>query len=244
MQARASRFLVRTAMARLARLVVPGYPHHIVQRGNNRQPIFVDDADRERFLTLLVQYANRHALPIHAFVLMPNHVHLLATPAEAGTLAAVMQGVGRSYVRWFNARHQRSGTLFEGRFRSSVVDTDRYALACSRYIELNPVRAGLVTSPAEFRWSSHRHNVGVRPNALITEHAAMWALGNTPFERQSSYRKMFEKPLGSAELAAFRQSVQSGWAVGRDDFVADLSGSNPRRVQPRRPGRPRKNRTV
>ena len=227
-------------MARLARLVVPGYPHHIVQRGNNRQLIFVDDVDRERYLGLLAEYAKRHDLPIHAFVLMPNHVHVLATPAEAKVIAAVMQGVGRSYVRWFNARHQRTGTLFEGRFRSSVVDTDRYALTCTRYIELNPVRAGLAASPDEFRWSSHRHNVGIQPHSMVTEHAAMWALGNTPFERQSSYRSMFDVPLEDAELAQFRQSVQSGWAVGHDDFVTNLAAGNPRHVRPRRPGRPTK----
>lgn len=226
-------------MARLARLVVPGYPHHIVQRGNNRQPTFVDDVDRERYLTLLAEYTKRHELPIHAFVLMPNHVHLLATPAEASALASVMQGVGRTYVRWFNARHQRTGTLFEGRFRSSVVDSDRYALTCTRYIELNPVRAGLVASPAEFRWSSFRHNVGIQAHPLVTEHAAMWALGNTPFDRQLSYRGMFEAPLAEADLALFRQSARSGWAVGQKEFITAIAGSNPRRVQPRRPGRPR-----
>lgn len=227
-------------MARLARLVVPGYPHHIVQRGNNRQPIFVDDVDRDRYLTLLGEYAKRQQLPIHAFVLMPNHVHLLATPAEQGVLAGVMQGVGRCYVRWFNARHQRTGTLFEGRFRSSVVDTDRYALTCTRYIELNPVRAGLAASPAEFRWSSFRHNAGIQAHPLVSEHAAMWALGNTPFERQSAYTGMFEVPLAEADIALFRQSVRSGGAVGEDGFATVSAGTNPRRLHPRRPGRPRR----
>jgi putative transposase len=226
-------------MARLARLVVPGYPHHVVQRGNNRQAIFVDDVDRERYLHLLADYAKRYDLPVHAFVLMPNHVHLMATPADTGSLAAVMQGLGRSYVRWFNARHHRTGTLFEGRFRSSVIDTDRYALACSRYIEMNPVRAGLVASPAEFRWSSFRHNAGLQPSPIVKEHATMWALGNTPFDRQLQYRRLFDTPLKSDEITAFRSSVQSGWAVGDQRFVEMVSEAGPRRVQPRKPGRPR-----
>lgn len=227
-------------MARLARLVVPGYPHHVIQRGNNRQSIFVDDVDRERYLVLLAEYAKRHELPIHAFVLMPNHVHLLATPADAGALAAVMQGVGRTYVRWFNARHQRTGTLFEGRFRSSVVDSDRYALTCTRYIELNPVRAGLVEAPGEFRWSSFRHNVGIQPHPLVTEHAAMWALGNTPFDRQLSYRATFDLPLAESELALLRLSIQGGWVLGRDEFVSGLAHKGARRLKPGKPGRPRK----
>jgi putative transposase len=225
-------------MARLARLVVPGYPHHIVQRGNNRQAIFVDDTDRERFLAVLADSATRFDLPIHAFVLMPNHVHLLATPASETSLAGTMQAIGRSYARWFNKRHQRTGTLFEGRFRSSVVETDRYALACMRYIEMNPVRAALVAEPSEFRWSSHLHHIGTRKSALVSEHSLYWSLGNTPFERQAAYTKLFELPLGEAELAPIRASIQGGWAVGRPWGV----GSQPqiqRRPERLARGRPR-----
>lgn len=226
-------------MARLPRLIVPGYPHHIIQRGNNRQAIFADDVDRERYLLLLSESAKRHRLPIHAFVLMTNHVHLLATPAEVGAIAAVMQAVGRAYVRWFNKRHERSGTLFEGRFRSSMVDADHYALACTRYIEMNPVRAGLVSRPEEFRWSSHRHHVGLQPHPLITEHAAIWGLGNTPFERQSSYKKMFDAPHEELANTFIRKTINSGLPLGSEAWIEALSQRQTRPVKSGKPGRPR-----
>ncbi len=225
-------------MARLPRLVVPGYPHHLVQRGNNRQAIFVDDLDRDRYLKLLAEASRQHALPIHAFVLMPNHVHLLVTPATEEAMAAAMQDVGRAYVHWFNKRHQRTGTLFEGRFRSCVVETDRYALACTRYIEMNPVRAGIVNSPADFRWSSYRHNVGLQPHPLVTEHAATWALGNTPFERQLRYKKMFEVPMDESAITAIRTKLNKGLALGDESWIQNLAQHQNRPVQEGKRGRP------
>lgn len=225
-------------MARLPRLIVPGYPHHIVQRGNNRQAIFVDDSDRKRYLSLLIRSAQTHHLAIHAYVLMPNHVHLLATPPDESAVAATMQAIGRAYVRWFNRRHQRTGTLFEGRFRSCVVQSDHYLLACTRYIEMNPVRAKLVESPEAFRWSSHRHHIGLAPSAFITEHETMWALGNTPFERQSSYRKMFESPIGEQALTDIRTKLNKGRALGSPTWVEELSRSTSLPVLEGKPGRP------
>jgi len=230
-------------MARLPRLIVAGLPHLSIQRGNNRQAIFFDDADRERYLTLLNEAARRLEVSIHAYVLMPNHVHVLATPPDATSLATMMQSIGRSYVRWINRRYHRSGTLFEGRFRSTVVDANRYLLTCTRYIELNPVRAALVTEPAAFRWSSHRHNVGLESNPMVTEHPVFWQLGNTPFERQGEYRRMFEAPISAGELDAIRRSTNSGFVLGDADFLAEVQAAAPRRASPARPGRPSKGRT-
>jgi putative transposase len=226
-------------MARLPRLTAPGLPHHLIQRGNNRQAVFGDEADCVRYLDDLGELTARHGVAIHAYVLMPNHVHLLATPAAADALARVMQGMGSRYVRWFNARHGRTGTLWEGRFRSTVVQTDRYLLACMRYLESNPVRAGLVDEPSAFRWSSCRHHVGLRVDPLITEHAVFWALGNTPFERQSAYRRLFEQGGGEEEIQAIRQATRRGWALGEPGFVEEVSVKAGRRALPVRPGRPR-----
>lgn len=227
-------------MARLPRLTAPGLPHHLIQRGNNRQPVFVDEVDCARFLGDLAELAASHGLAIHAYVLMPNHVHLLATPAADDTLARLMQALGRRYVRWFNARHRRTGTLWEGRFRSTVVEADRYLLACMRYIELNPVRAGLVEDPAAYRWSSYRHQIGLLVDPLITEHAVFWALGNTPFERQLAYRRLFEHGVRAEEVGAIRRATQRGWALGEPGFVEEIGVKAGRRASPVRPGRPRK----
>lgn len=227
-------------MARLPRLTAPGLPHHIIQRGNNRQSIFVDEADCIRYLDDLSELATAHGLAIHAYVLMPNHVHLLATPAGRDTLPRLMQALGRRYVRRFNSRHRRTGTLWEGRYRSTVVDTDRYLLACMRYIELNPVRAGLVDQPAAYRWSSHRHQLGQAVDPLITEHAVYWSLGNTPFERQLAYRRLFERAPEDEEIAAIRKATQRGWALGEGGFVEEIAIKSGRRAVPIRAGRPRK----
>src|SRR5438270_3866114 len=158
-------------MSRLPRLHVPGLPLLILQRGNNGIGIFVDDADFEQYRDMLRSAARELSLPIHAYVMMPNHVHLLVTPTEAGAAGGLMQRLGRRYVRYFNDRHARSGTLWEGRYRSTVVEPMRYVLACYRYIERNPVRAGLVAEAAHYKWSSCRHHLGLAPDPLLTDHA-------------------------------------------------------------------------
>jgi putative transposase len=231
-------------MARLPRLTLPGHPHHVIQRGNNRQEVFRDAADCERFLALLGELAPAHRVAVHAYVLMPNHVHLLLTPAEAPALSRLMQALGRRYVIWFNRRHARTGTLWEGRFRASVVESERYLFACSRYIEMNPVRAGLVGDPAEYRWSSHAHHVGLRPEALIEEHPLIWSLGNTPFERQAAYRRLFEQSADAAEVDILRAAIQSGWVVGSAAFGSAIEAQIERRPMPRPRGRPRKAITI
>ena len=227
-------------MARLPRLTAPGLPHHLIQRGNNRQSVFIDEADCVSYLREFAELANGHGLAIHAYVLMPNHVHLLVTPAQRETLPKVMQALGRRYVRRFNDRHRRTGTLWEGRYRSTLIETDRYLLACMRYIEMNPVRAGLVNEAGHYRWSSHAHHVGLRLDHLITEHAVYWALGNTPFERQVAYRRLFERGQDAAEVEAIRYATHRGWALGQPAFVEGVSQSIGRRAAPRHAGRPRK----
>lgn len=227
-------------MARLRRLSAPGHPHHLIQRGNNRQAIFADAADCERYLDILSELATTHHVAVHAYVLMPNHVHLLVTPAEDGALSTLMQSLGRRYVAWFNKRYQRTGTLWEGRYRSSIIESERYLFACSRYIELNPVRAGLVTEPADYRWSTYGHHVGLRPTPWIREHPLIWSLGNTPFERQAAYRQLFDQPGAGTETEALRTAIQGGWAVGSPQFATALGGDVGRRATRGRAGRPRK----
>jgi putative transposase len=227
-------------MARLPRLSAPGLPHHLIQRGNNRQTIFVDEVDCTFYLRELAELAVAHGLAIHAYVLMPNHVHLVGTPAEPDTLPRLMQAMGRRYVRRFNDRHRRTGTLWEGRYRSTVVETDRYLLACMRYVELNPVRAGLVGEPGEYRWSSYGHQLGLRTDPLITEHAVYWSLGNTPFERQLAYRRLFERGTPSDELVSIRLAIHRGWALGDLAFAEHLAERAGRRVAAVRRGRPRR----
>jgi putative transposase len=225
-------------MARLPRLTRADYPHHIIQRGNNRQAIFVDRQDFETMLGLLAESAQKFSVAIHAYVLMDNHFHLLATPATAEALPLMMQAVGRSYVRYFNQRHGRSGTLWEGRYRSTLIEAERYLLACMVYIDLNPVRAGMVALPAAWPWSSHAHYLGQRIDKLVTPHALYWALGNTPFAREAAYAALVQAGIGSSEQAALTDAALTGWALGDADFVAELQKKSPRRVAKGRPGRP------
>lgn len=225
-------------MARLPRLTLPGYPHHVIQRGNNRQAIFVDRADFEAMLALLHEHSRKFEVAVHAYVLMDNHFHLLATPSTADGLPQMMQSIGRSYVRYFNGRHGRTGTLWEGRYRSTVIQSERYLLACMAYIDLNPVRAGLAARAVDYPWSSHAHWLGLRSDRLLTTHALYWALGNTPFAREAAYAALVQSGLGEKQLDALTQSALSGWALGEPDFVAELQKLTPRRVSKAKPGRP------
>lgn len=227
-------------MARLPRLVLPGQPHHIIQRGNNRQAIFVDDKDRQHFLATLRECALTHQVAIHAYVLMDNHVHLLATPQQQDGLSRMMQSLGRRYVGWFNHRHGRSGTLWEGRFRAALIEGERHLLACARYIELNPLRAGIAVDAGAYPWSSCAHHLGRRRDALVTEHPMYWALGNTPFEREAAYCELLEQGLSDAEVAALTASALKGWPLGSAGFLQGLAAQVDRPTAPRSRGRPRK----
>ncbi|OGB29761.1 MAG: transposase [Burkholderiales bacterium RIFCSPLOWO2_12_FULL_61_40] len=225
-------------MARLPRLTLPGYPHHIIQRGNNRQAIFASSADYQTLLDLLTENAKKFDVAIHAYVLMGNHFHLLATPHTQDGLPQMMQAVGRRYVRYFNDTQKRSGTLWEGRYKSTLIQTERYLLTCMAYIDLNPVRAGLVTQARDYPWSSHGHYAGQRTDKLITPHALVWELGNTPFAREAAYAALVQTGIKPVQQAALTDSALSGWALGEPDFVADLQKRTPRRVTKNVAGRP------
>lgn len=225
-------------MARQPRLTVAAYPHHIIQRGNNRQMIVLDDADRQVLLALWLLHAQACKVALHAFVLMGNHFHLLATPETAHGVPAMMQAVGRSYVRYFNNRHGRSGTLWEGRYRSTLIETERYLLACMVYIDLNPVRAGLAEAAADYPWSSHRHYVGMSVDKLVTPHALFWSLGNTPFAREAAYRELVRAGVAPSQQQALTSAALSGWALGSEAFKRGLQDSTTRRIAPGQRGRP------
>jgi putative transposase len=225
-------------MARLPRLTLPGHTHHIIQRGNNRQAIFVDAADRETMLRMLEDGARKFGVAIHAYVLMENHFHLLATPQTAEGIPKWMQSVGRSYVRYFNDLHRRSGTLWEGRYRATLIQTERYLLACMAYIDLNPVRAGMVTQAMDYPWSSHAHYAGRRLDRWLTPHPLVWAMGNTPFAREAAYSELVQTGLSASSLTALTDATMQGWALGDADFVANLQSKIARRVKKLNPGRP------
>ena len=227
-------------MARLPRRAIAAHPHHVLQRGHNRQAVFVDDDDRRQYLGWMLEAAAEHGLVVHAYVLMDTQVHLLATPERDDALSKAMQAVGRRYVRWFNRRHARSGTLWEGRFRSSLVEAARYLLACQRYIESSPVRAGRVASPADWPWSSHRHHAGLAADPLVRPHPTVWALGNTPFERESAYRRLFDEAASKAEHEWLLACLLGGKPTASTDFQKQLESSHGVRLLRRPVGRPRR----
>lgn len=225
-------------MARLPRLVVPHQPHHLIQTGHDQLAIFRENEDYQRFLGWLRESAREFKVAIHAYVLMPDHVHLLATPGTDEGLAKMMQRVGRHYVPWYNAKYGRSGSLFQGRFKTSVIDAERYFMQCSRFVESNPVRSQLAGELADYRWSSYRHHAGLTPDSLITDHALYWALGNTPFQREAAYIELSRPPLPSADRLAIDAAVLKGWPLGSDAFKADLQARAKRQVLPAKRGRP------
>ena len=225
-------------MARLPRLTLPGFAHHVIQRGNNRQAIFASGADYQMLLDLLEENARKFGVAIHAYVLMSNHFHLLLTPQTPDGLPQMMQALGRRYVRYFNDSQQRSGTLWEGRYKSALIQSERYLLACMAYVDLNPLRAGLVAAPGDYPWSSYGHYTGLRIDKLITPHALMWELGNTPFAREAAYADLVQAGINPAQQAALMDSALRGWALGEPDFVADLQKRTDRRVARRSAGRP------
>ena len=227
-------------MARLARLTVTGYPHHVILRGNNRQNIFHDATDCQFMLDLLHEHSRAQGVDVHAYVLMDNHLHLLVTPQREQALPKMMQAVGRRYVQMFNKRHGRTGTLWEGRYRSTLIQTERYLLACMVYIDLNPVRAHKVADPKDHPWSSHGHYLGLRVDRLITPHALYWALGNTPFAREAAYAELVHQGIAADQQGALTDATLSGWALGDADFTTALQAQTARRLVKSKAGRPRK----
>ena len=228
-------------MARLPRLTLTDYPHHVILRGNNRQVIFSGESDMRRMLSLLEEHSMVQGVDVHAYVLMGNHLHLLLTPRRDGALSLMMQSVGRSYVRAFNQAHGRTGTLWEGRYRSSVIQTERYLLTCMAYIDLNPVRAGMVEAPENYPWSSHAHYIGRLHQRLLTPPALYWELGNTPFAREAAYGELVRAGIAEHQQRALTAATLSGWALGDLGFLAVLESQTPRRIQPGKAGRPLRN---
>lgn len=222
-------------MARLPRFDFPGIPQHVVQRGNNRLPCFLDDADRQRYLQCLRQALLRYGVRLHAYVLMSNHVHLLVTPGEVGALSRMMHTFGRNYVGLFNGRHGRTGTLWEGRYKACLVDSDGYFLACSRYIELNPVRAWMVAQPRDYAWSSYLANAHGRADPLLTPHGRYLALGLDPTARATAYRALCSEALPDAMVEEIRVYLQQQKVLGTDRFrswvearTGKFAGARPR----------------
>ncbi len=225
-------------MARHPRLALPGYPHHVIQRGNNRQPIVLDEADRKMLYSLWLEESQRHKVAVNAYVLLDNHFHLLLTPPSEEAMSLMMQSVGRSYVRYFNKRHNRTGTLWEGRYKSSVLDSEAYLLTCMSYIDLNPVRAGLVEAPENFDWSSYKHLIGQKIDKLVTPHALYWGLGNTPFSREAAYAEFVSSGLSATIQKDLTESVLKGRVVGRPEFLKSLQKKTQRPILPQKAGRP------
>ena len=214
-------------MPRKRRVCPPGLPVHVVQRGNNRQVCFADEADFKAYANWLAEAAGKYAVEIHAWVFMTNHVHLLMTPDTQGGISRCMQYIGRLYVQYFNHRHRRTGTLFEGRFKSSIVQSRRYLLACQRYIELNPVRAGMVGDPADYSWSSYRAHAFGRAAKLWRPHPEYLALGSNPPARIAAYRALVEQELSRQFISDIRDALNTGLVLGNERFreeVEQLTG--------------------
>jgi putative transposase len=215
----------------LPRYFIEGQPHHVIQRGNNRTATFASEDDFRFFLVCLGEAVLEHGVAIHALVLMTNHIHLLATPQSPESLPKTMQSVGRRYVHYFNQAHRRTGTLWEGRYRSTIVDTLRYLFTCMCYIESNPVRAGVVTRPEEYQWSSYQANALGIPHRLVTPHPMYLALGRTASARELAYRSLFRRPLPPQDLAAVRQATNRAWLLGSDEFKARVRALSRVRVE-------------
>lgn len=227
-------------MPRKPRFDLAGVPQHIIQRGNNRQPCFFTEADYLCYLSELREISRREGCSVHAYVLMTNHVHLLATPDAAGQIARMMQALGRRYVRYVNDRHHRSGTLWEGRYKACLVDGHRYLLSCYRYIELNPLRARMVATPHEYAWSSFSSNALGMHDSLVRPHPSFLALDQNPETRRNVYRDWVMQHIDSDETDAIRWHLQRQYAYGSDHFRAAIEAKLGRRAGPAKLGRPRK----
>jgi putative transposase len=226
-------------MARRARLRLGGVAIHLVQRGVDRQPCFFSDDDRHHYLTELAKLAPEQGCAIHAYVLMTNHVHLLLTPRNADGPSLLMQRLGRRHVRALNERYERTGTLWEGRFRSCITEDDGYVLACYRYIELNPVRAGMVARAADYPWSSHGANAHGHADTagLITPHEQYLGLGAEGHARRAAYRSLFDHDEDPQQRSAIRDATNGNYVLGSTRFQAKIEEMLCRRVSRGRPGR-------
>lgn len=227
-------------MPRRARIALPNVPIHIIQRGNNRQACFFADEDYRRYLDWLAEYATKTGCRIHAYVLMTNHVHLLLSAGQADAGGALMKLLGQRYVQYVNRVYRRSGTLWEGRFRSCPVQEERYLLGCQRYIELNPVRANMVSHPAEYRWSSYRANAQGEHDVLVRPHPLYDALASDAGNRLVAYRELFRYELELGLVDEIRRATNGNFALGSERFATEVASMIGRRAVPGVSGRPRK----
>jgi len=226
-------------MARLPRFCPAGLPQHIIQRGNNRSTCFASEQDFAAYANWLKEYAQQFDVAVHAWVFMTNHVHLLVTPATDNGVSLLMQSLGRRYVQYFNYRHKRTGTLWEGRFRSCLVDSQHYLLACYRYIELNPVRAKMVSHPSAYKWSSYHCNALGVATELCTPHEEYIALGKQPARRCINYQALFDTAKDSELALTITAAATKGMALGNVDFKTRIERLYGHRVSKARMGRPK-----
>ena len=226
-------------MPRRPRIILPGVPLHLIQRGNNRQACFFADEDYRIYLDWLNQYARDTGCAIHAYALMTNHVHLLLTPETESGAGELMRRLGQRYVQYVNRTYRRSGTLWEGRFRSCLTQEEDYLLGCYRYIELNPVRANMVQHPAEYPWSSYRVNVQGEASKLVMAHPLYTALGSDEIARSVSYRELFRYHLDPGLIDEIRLATNGNFALGSVHFQKQVAAALGRRVTPGKSGRPR-----
>ena len=227
-------------MPRRARIRHAGVPQHVIQRGNNHAACFFADEDYQSYLGSLLEGATRYGCDIHAYVLMTNHVHLLVTPETDESLSSMMRYLGSRYVQYVNHVYRRSGTLWEGRYKSSLIDSEGYLLTCYRYIELNPVRAGMVKDASGYRWSSYGAHALGQADELIRDHPCYLALGVTDENRIAVYKELFRHQMDGASLKAIREAVNSGTALGSERFKDEIEATLARSVRLGTPGRPRK----
>jgi len=225
-------------MARQSRFTLPGIPQHVIQRGNNREPCFYAKEDYWRYHNDLAEAAKKNNAIVHAYVLMTNHVHLLVTPQQEHSITHMMQDLGRKYVRYINQTYKRTGTLWEGRFKASLVDSDAYLFTCMRYIELNPVRASMVKHPSEYSWSSYACNAHGKLDALVCPHPLYTALDKGSEQRQFAYRELFHMHLESDQVHAIRDALNQQLVLGREDFKDKIEEMTNRQTRPRPLGRP------
>lgn len=227
-------------MARLPRFVIPDQPQHVIVRGNNRSEIFCADADYQFYLEKLQLACDKHACKLHAYVLMTNHLHLLITPQEEQSIGKAMQMLGRYYVQYYNYTYQRTGTLWEGRYKATLIDSETYLLTCMRYIELNPVRADMVAHLSDYPWSSYHRNALGQANELITPHLEYLRLGKTDAERQTAYRQLFKHHIAESSLNEIRDATNKAWVLGNERFKQRIQKQLERRVEPNPKGGDRK----
>ncbi|MEN8189344.1 MAG: transposase [Thermodesulfobacteriota bacterium] len=226
-------------MSRLPRIAPVGIPVHVIQRGNNQQVCFVSDEDRSGYTGWLKEYSQKYGVDIHAWVMMTNHVHLLCTPQQESGLSRMMQALGRRYVRYFNFEYGRTGTLWEGRYKSCLVQAERYLLEVYRYIELNPVRADMVADPGDYQWSSYQFNGLGKAFNLCTPHPEYLALGTEPSERRKNYCALFAHNVNDVLMDDIRKNSNKGMAVGSDRFKEKIESLTGRRLRTKKRGRPK-----